>query len=246
LGLLLFLDETEYLFGQPEYLEFAAVLRSIAEDPRCRGRFALLVAGLDPALNRVDRMDSGRNPFYAFFAEIPLGPLEPRDACNMVVSIGGQMGVDYEEAALELLVQAGGGHPFLTRQLCSQAVWDLERPGVVDAVRAAQAIEDYLRQPRNYLAESLWGVDSGGPPQADAALLRSLAAAQPQPADRLILPSLPPKEQRARYLALDHLRDQSLIRRCDDGWELAIPLYRRWLRRYILSLPDEATEEDDR
>ena len=117
---------------------------------------------------------------------------------------------------------------------------------MVDAARAAQAMEDRLRQPRNYLAESLWGVDSGGPPQAEAALLQSLAAAQPQPDERLIPPDLPPKEQRARHLALDHLRDQSLIRRCEGGWELTIPLYRRWLRRYILNLPDDAAVDDDR
>ena len=161
----------------------------------------------------------------------------------MIVSIGGQMGVSYEDEALDLLVEVGGGHPFLTRQLCSQAIRDLRRPGTVDMARATRSVEDYLRLARNYFAESLWGIDSGGPPPVEVLLLRSLAAAQPQPEESLVPPDLPPEEQRARQLALDHLRDQSLIRRVEDGWELTIPLYRRWIRQYILNLPDEAAEE---
>jgi hypothetical protein len=69
-----------------------------------------------------------------------------------------------------------------------------------------------------------------------------LAAEQPQPEEALTPSGLSPEEQRARQLALDHLRDQSLIRRVEDGWVLTILLYRRWIRRYILNLPDEVTE----
>jgi len=243
-GLLLFLDEIDVLFGQPGYLEFAATLRSVAEDPHCRGRFALLAAGLEPAVNRVDRMDGGRNPLYSFFSEVSLGPLELEDACTMVVSIGGQMGINYGDEALDFLVETGGGQPFLIRQLCSQVVRDLERPGMVDLRRAARAVEAYLRRPRNYLAESLWGIDSDGPSSAEAALLRSLAAAQPQLEKELVPPDLAPEGLRVRQLALAHLRDQSLICRVEGGWELAIPLYRSWIRRYVLNLPDEATAED--
>ena len=237
-GLLLFLDEMDVLFERPEYPDFAAVLRSVAEDPRCQGRFVLLAAGLEPTLNRVDRMGGARNPFYAFFGEVPLGPLAPEDARTMVVSIGGQMGVAYDEAALALLVEAGGGHPHLTRQLCSRAIEGLERPGRVEVERALRAIAAYLREPRNYPAESLWGMDAGGPPPAEADLLRALAQKQPQPTERLIPSDLPPADQRRYHLALEHLRDQSLVREVEEGWELTIPLYRRWLRRYVLNLPE--------
>jgi hypothetical protein len=245
-GLLLFLDEVDVLFEQPEYLLFASVLRGIAESSRWRGRFALLVAGLEATLNRADRLEGGRNPFYALFGEAPLGPLEPGDARTMVVSIGGQMGVGYTDEALETLVEVGGGHPFLTRQLCSQAVRDLERPATVDAPQAAQAIEAYLRLARNYPAESLWDVDGDGPPPAQAALLRALADQQPQGEGNLMPPDLPPGERRALQLALDHLHDQSLIRQVEGGWELTIPLYRRWIRRYVLNLPEQAETGGER
>ncbi|MFN8505609.1 WD40/YVTN/BNR-like repeat-containing protein [Kouleothrix sp.] len=235
-GLLLFVDEIDILFGQPAYADFAAVLRGLAENPRWRGRFAVLVAGLDPLLNRADRMDGQRNPFYSFFGELPLPPLEPADARTMIMSLGGQMGVSYDDAAIDMLAEAGGGHPFLTRQICSQAVRDLDRPAVVSAERAAQAIEAYLRLPRNYMAESLWGMDNGGPPAPEAELLRLLAAA-PQPDAALLAAELPPEARRARQLALDRLCDQSLVRSGSLGWELSIPLYRRWIERYVLALP---------
>jgi len=241
-GLLLFLDEADVLIGQSDYPTFASVLRSVAEDPRCRSRFAMVLASLEPTLSRVDRIDSGRNPFYVLLREVSLGLLEPEDIRTMIVSIGGQMEIRYTKDALDLLVATGGGHPFLTRQLCSQVIHGLERPGTVDSARVLQAVEDYLRRPRNYLAESLWGIDSGGPPAAEATLLRLLAVTQSQPEEALMPAKLSTAELRARQLALEHLRDQSLTRRSVAGWEASIPLYRRWIRRHILDLPGDATD----
>jgi hypothetical protein len=235
-GILLFLDEADILFDKPEYLKFAAVLRSIVENPNYKGRFAILMAGLVPKLNRLDRIVGERNPFFAFFRELPIGPLSPDDTGTMIKSIGDFMGVKYTDQALEMLVSAGGGHPFLTRQLCSQAVENLKNSISVDAARVTEIMEKYLRQANNYLAESLWEIDNDGPPLAEAALISALATTHPQVEEALMPPDLSPKERRARQLALDHLKDQSLIRQVQDGWELTIPLYHHWIRRYILNL----------
>jgi hypothetical protein len=243
-GLLLFLDEFDSLFGEPQYAKFSAVLRSVAESPRARGRLAILAAGLEPALNRMDRTAGGRNPLYGFFGEYAVGPMGPEDTRTMVRSIGGHMGFDYEDEALELLVRTGGGHPFLTRQLCSQATRDVERPGVVRVSQAKLALEEYLRDPRNYLAESLWGVHRSGEQSTEESLLRSLATAQPQGDADLVPPDLPPEEQRALQLALRHLEDQSMIHRIQGAWAISIPLYRRYIRSAILNLPGEAAPEE--
>jgi formylglycine-generating enzyme required for sulfatase activity len=242
-GILLFLDELDTSFDHCDYIEFSAALRSIAENPLCRGRFSILATGLDLNLNRMDQLEHGRNPFYEFFAEIPLGMLKKNDTCAMITSVGGQMEIGYEESALDLLVEAGGGHPFLTRQLCSQAIQNLERPGTVDQARAVKAIEDYLGQPRNYLAESLWGIDAGGPPAMEAALLRSLATSQPQTEQDLIAAISPSEEKRAYRLALARLQDQRLIHNVGEVLNITIPLYRHWIRRYILDLSNEAPTE---
>jgi hypothetical protein len=159
------------------------------------------------------------------------------------VSIGGQMGISYDRQALDLLVNAGGGHPFLTRQLCSITIQDLELPARINGQQVYQAMETYLRWPRNYLAESLWGVDQGGPPNVEAHLLRNLAYHQPQTESTLVPPDASMKRQRAYALALAHLNDHRLIRRGQNGWGMTIPLYRHWIRRYVLHQQDDVLME---
>jgi hypothetical protein len=156
----------------------------------------------------------------------------------MIASIGGQMGVSYTEEALESLTVAAGGHPFLTRQLCSHAIRGLNLPGNVDVERANSVMQVYLREARNYFAESLWNVDAGGPPLPEATLLKGLAAEQPQLDEALIPPNQSTNSRRVWRLALDHLRDQSLVRLDKEGWKITIPLYRRWIRYNILNLSE--------
>jgi hypothetical protein len=239
MGLLLFLDEIDILLSQADYRQFAALLRQIAETPRWKRRFALLMAGLNPALNRVDQLEKERNPFYSFFIEGSIGPLEPEDARLMIVSIGSQMGIGYTEEALNLLIEAGGGHPFLIRQLCSQAIRDLTPPKILDTIHIEKVIEKYLQYSENYLAESLWKEIEDKSLFEQAILLKSLALTQPQADETLNPPDLPLDERQARQQALNQLQDQSLIHQKEDGWELTIPLYRRWIRRHILNLPDK-------
>ncbi len=240
LGIMLFLDEMGVLIDEPNYIEFASVLRSIAEDKRNRGRFAILMAGLDPTLNRLDRMVGGqkRNPFFQFFNEQPLALLAPQEVSKMIISIGGQMGVKYEPEALELLIKVGGGHPFLTRQLCSYTIRNKELPIIVNKKESFLAVKQYLRESRSYLSE-LWGIDLGGPPPGESAILTSLATTQPEEENILIPLDLVPKERRTLQIARDHLRDQGLIRQIEEKWECTIPLYRHWIQHYILSQPYE-------
>jgi hypothetical protein len=238
-GLLLFLDEVDNLFGQPEYYHIASVLRSVCENRRSHRRFALLAAGLEPALNRVGILKGQANPFFAFFDEIPLGPLEAADARTMVISIGALMGINYTDEALDFLIENSGGHPFLTRQLCSQAIRRLEPPIAVGIGQVTQAAEEYLQRPNNYLA-GLWEISSGGSFPAEAKLLQSLADVQPESEEHLIPEDLSGQERRTQQLALQRLRDHCLIRCTEGKWEMTIPLYRRWIRQYILNLPDKS------
>jgi len=233
-GILLVLDEMDILLDLREYFELSTVLRSLAEDPRWRGRFAVVMAGLDPAVNRLDRIREGRNPFYQFLSEFPLGPLTHEDTKTMIVSIGGQMGISYTDDAVNAIAKASGGHPFISRQICSQAIRDIERPNTIEEERANNAIKQYLSFSRNYMAETLWGIDSGGPSDDDATILKALSENLGQKEDELILPSLQQKKRRSLQIALDRLNDMSLIRQYDSGWSITIPIFRTWIRRNIL------------
>jgi hypothetical protein len=241
-GLLLFIDEVDILYDAVFYFELARALRGIAHNPRSKGRFAILASGLEPILNRQPEINEAMNPFYDFFREIPLEPLTVDDTQVMIRAIGSQMGVTYYDDAIDLIVDVAGGHPFLCRQLCSQAVQDLDQP-LVSLAQASWAIETYLRQPVNYLAEGLWNLSINGPPSSEADILRQLAFVQPQPEKSLIPTNLPLKELRAFDQALRHLHDHRLINPTKDGWKITYPLYRLWIRRYILYLHDKGTME---
>ena len=114
----------------------------------------------------------------------------------------------------------------------------------MDTALAGEAIAAYLRRADNYMSESLWALDRGGPPSTEAMLLKALAVLQPQGEQSLLTSDLMPKVQRERHLARQHLEDQGLIHYVEGGWELAIPLYRRWIRRYILDIPDDPVGEE--
>lgn len=240
-GLLLLLDEMDILLSESDYADFAGTLRSVAEGTRARGRFALLMAGLTPFLNRVDRLHELRNPFYSFFRELSMPPLEAEDVETMLLSLGGQMGVGFEPEARQLLKDVGGGHPFLIRQLASRAIGERERPLQVTLAETREAILAYVRHSRNYMAESLWGIEAGGPPPAETAILQALAQNQPQAESDLIPAGLPLAEARRWQAGLEHLHDQSLIRPNGTGWEMTIPLYRYWIRRTFCGV-DEPLE----
>jgi hypothetical protein len=241
-GLLLFLDEMDEIVKYHDFLAIASVLRSIAEDVRWKGRFALLLAGLEPTINRLDHFGKSRNPFFSFFVEYPLSPISTPDIERMVISIGGQMGIHYREDALKELADIGGGHPFLTRQLCSYAIRDLEEPYIVNDIRVNQAIREYIGFAHNYMAESLWAIDSGGPEEIDAILLQALSSTEPQEESFLVSSDLSSKTRRKYRLAIQHLQDQSLITRTTEGWKVTIPIFREWIRREILNIFEEGEQ----
>jgi photosystem II stability/assembly factor-like uncharacterized protein len=244
-GLLLLLDEMEFLFGdnadQPDkFISLALTLREISESSWGRGRFGLLIAGLDPAVNRIDRYQNERNPFFAFFGNLPLPPLEPADTAEMITSIGGQMGLTYEGDALAYLTEIGGGHPYLTRQLCStlykrliahhgqqsQPLSPTQRHITLEM--AQQAVTHYTRNPRNYLDASLWE-NSGSAVQT---MLHLLVQGEAHTAEELLATFITHGgTRREGALALQELEDQSLLREMVDGQlRFTIPLYEQYIR----------------
>lgn len=235
-GLLLFIDEFDTLWDDTQYMAFAAILRGVTHNPRCRGRFALLVAGRESHYNWEPNIAQRRNPFYEFFSIQPIALLDDAATRELITSIGAQMGYQYDPAALDLLTYAGGGHPFLTRRLCSQAILGLTPPTIVDRARVRRAIADYLHDGHSYMADHLWNDSTSGPRAIEADLLRRLAGADYLD-DRMIVNELQPLEQRRAYaLARDRLREYGLILRDERGWTLTIPIFRDWIRRTILNL----------
>ena len=88
--LVLFLDEIERLLpsagaDRPGFRgceAFLVALRGVVQQYGC---LSVLVAGVDPRLNRTDRWNETDNPMFEFFQEVFLAPFEA-DECHAMVT----------------------------------------------------------------------------------------------------------------------------------------------------------------
>ncbi|MCP4534701.1 MAG: ATP-binding protein, partial [Delftia sp.] len=157
--LLLIVDEVDRLlpFGDTPGYEgltgFFGQLRAANQQARL---LDMMLVGVDPAFNRRERWGDHDNELYRALREVWMPPMAHKDVRDMVKSLGLQMGVRYGRQALARLARAGGGHPFVTRQMCSRAVEDRLGKGTIKVTvpQAEAAIEDFIFQDA-YLPE-MW------------------------------------------------------------------------------------------
>jgi hypothetical protein len=240
--LCLLVDEADVLFPRggaalARYLGFAHTLRGLAQEQH--GRFALVMACVDPALNRTTRVGDEPNPFFRFFVERYLPPLQREDCVDMIQSIGNRMGLAYADKALDFVVEACGGYPYLARQLCSSAYRSL--PGgeaEIGLPHLESTAARFVREPATsvLLDQGLWRDLSSTylwpPEQADAnvALLKALAASGGcQESDLLRAAGDDVVGERA----LDELDRMAVLHRLHGGRvEIRPQLLADWIRRY--------------
>jgi tetratricopeptide (TPR) repeat protein len=242
--LCLLVDETEWIVphngqGLERYLAFARALRGLAQEEE--GRFSLLMAGVHPAFNRVNRLAGQQNPFYQFFREIYLPSLERDDCIQMIRNIGRQMGLVYSDEAVAFVADVSGGHPFLARQLCSMAFQQLGRHGDVPLSHLQEVAGRFIREPgTSELVDEngLWGEISSPDlwPQSQVvenqAVLKSLAQTEPQPESELVRHA---RDRRACERSLDELERRAVLNELERRlFNIRLRLFRNWIRRYQL------------
>ncbi len=93
--------------------------------------FSFIVAGVNPKCMEISKINEYDNPIFGLFRPIYMSLFDYSDVKNMVSSIGGRLGLCFEEEVFAKLVDDYGGHPFLTRQVCSKINCDLLEKKVV-------------------------------------------------------------------------------------------------------------------
>ena len=225
---ILMLDEVERMLptrrsGRPGfrgYEQLLAVLRGVAQQ---EDFLTLLVASVEPRLNRADRWGDIDNPMYRFFQEVFLPPFEEAECCEMVTNIGQQMGIDYTPDALARIYAETGGHPFIVRNLCSLIIREQPRPLLVTVEMVVASVQAYLLQPDSYF-ESLWEERLDG---HERALLRHLG--EVEPLARSVLDDAE-VNRRALTQRLGTLAEHHVLRATDKGYRNTFALLRRWVR----------------
>lgn len=157
-------------------LFFWQVLRSIIQTNN--SYFSFIIAGVNPKCVEISRINEYDNPIFGIFRPIYISLFDYDDIKNMVSSIGGRLGLNFEDAVYTKLVDDYGGHPFLTRQVCSRINCELlekqeKRPLTVSRYRYDSRREEYQLSIMEVITQILSVLESYYP--AEFELLKKLA-----------------------------------------------------------------------
>ncbi len=157
--LLLVIDELERVLPSQsrlanpwntEYLDLWRLLRSISQT--MNQKFVFLVASTNPYFVESAKFEGEDNPLYRFLRTIYLPMFGTNDLSDMLRKLGKPMGISFSDDAIEAIYDEYGGHPFLSRQLCSAIARDLlDRPLLVESRHVNKTIEHF----RAYSREDL-------------------------------------------------------------------------------------------
>lgn len=117
-------DEIEYIsyfahldkHWAEDFVPFWQTMWSIQSEMR---KVSFIIAGVNPNVCEVDLVDKTQNPMFGIVKPAYLTGLDPIDTKQMIRSIGGRMGLGFEDDAIKALNLRYGGHPLLTRMACS-------------------------------------------------------------------------------------------------------------------------------
>ncbi|UCH95992.1 MAG: hypothetical protein JSV88_03855 [Candidatus Aminicenantes bacterium] len=132
--LVIVMDEIERLFPNTgiqhdkvrqaeRFILFTGILRALGQEGGDR-LVSLIIADRQPLFNRVNSFKIpgvDTNPFYRFFQEFYLKPLDQNECTEMITEIGHAMGLEVEQSVLDSIYKDSGGYPALARQLASAA-----------------------------------------------------------------------------------------------------------------------------
>lgn len=166
-------DEVEYIthglsgaLGQHWDGDFVPLWQCIrATHQETGGKFAFIVAGVNPSSVVRSHFGVTSNPIFQLAAPLFLEPLSVEAVRQMVRSIGRYAGLRFDEDVYQHLQETYGGHPYLIRVTCSE-IWrvsDTKNPEHVTTVsvdafiRRRREIKARLSQPiKDILLSLVW------------------------------------------------------------------------------------------
>lgn len=234
--LLVIIDELERILPtssatnpwNSQYIDLWRLMRS--ESQSRAGKFVFLVASTNPYFTEVANVAGEDNPLYRFIRSQYLAPFDVSELTQMLGRLGKPMGVSFEAPAVELIHSWFGGHPFLSRQLCSAIAKALpERPLSVNARNVQVSIDTNGPQFRGDLD----------------AILKVFSDFYPE--ERVILEEMVKDERKglalieAHPLSGQHLLGYGLIRRTKNSYRFNVAA----LPPYLVAVPPKEHRRDE-
>lgn len=226
------IDELEYMLPIPGYnsgfrgyAEFFAYLRGIAQ--RTQGKLVSVITAANPAVSEQTTWEGRDNPVFQFYKDTFLPPLAEQECYEMIEKLGRGMGVSFDSYSLEAIYSETGGHPYITRQLCSHVVHqNPSRPLQVFPNLIISSIETFIRDKGAIFGEILDRLENYFPQELD--LLLFIAEGLSEELELASLVTVPID------VALRHLIGYQIVDYQDGKYKIKINLLHRWLQRYRL------------
>lgn len=223
--LLLILDEIELLLppGGEERafdgaVDFLRYFRGSAQEGR---PISVFFAGANPYIAERAQLMGQENPLLNFVRKRYVAPFSEDETRRMVNGLGRRMGLRFQHEATALIFEQAGGHPYVTRQLCSAVLSALPRRRPYEvSVAEVSAIMDGFARSQHHTFEQVFESLSFYPDEQF--LLRQLARG-----DELFVRQWARSEPRG----IEHLMGYGLIAVSDHEIRLSIPLFRDYLTR---------------
>lgn len=184
---------------------------------------SMVLAGANPYLAERAFIAGQENPILNFVLKYYLPPMEEDEIRFMVARLGGAMGVKFHHEATAAVLEHGGGHPFLTRQLCSAAISRLRRsrPLTVERRDVEDALGDYSASQHHTFAQMF---ESLADHPDEQFLLRQLAHGD----DEFVAAWV-----QSDPVGIEHLKGYGLVEPRGSGWVYTIPLFREYVMNSV-------------
>jgi len=244
---ILLLDEAEHLVPSPTenkdgflgFHEFMGTIRGISQQ---HGFLVSMIVSSRPEISRIDTWKGQNNPGFQYYKEVFLSSFS-EDGCNqMICDIGAQMGLIYTEESLSRIYYETGGHPYVTRQLCSLIAHNLKEHEGSDFWQSANStaftdnittvqvkdventVLEYIEYKSDYL-ESVWQRLS----QIEQEILLTIITHDSCALENLIMNEHSYHVKRQRRKAISTLIENEIIEKCENKYSIRMGLFERFL-----------------
>lgn len=167
---------TEHWKTGNDALYFWQVIRAVYQmNPEL---FSFVIAGVNPKCIEISTINGIDNPIFNMLSSLYISLFDIGDVKEMLTNIGGHIGLSFEEEVFAKMIDDYGGHPFLTRKVCSLINSELlkdgeERPFKVTKYRYSSRSEQFQSELESVVQQILAVLEGYYPDEYN--LLKKLA-----------------------------------------------------------------------
>ncbi len=149
---------TEHWKDGNDALYFWQVIRAVYQmNPEL---FSFVIAGVNPKCIEISTINGIDNPIFNMLTPFYISLFDIGDVKEMLTSIGGHIGLLFDEEVFTKMIDDYGGHPFLTRRVCSMINSEIlkdgdERPFKVTKYRYSSRSEQFQSELESVIQQIL-------------------------------------------------------------------------------------------